>query len=55
VGGCLLTVSTVCKVDYWTLARAIVPFAVLEVVLLFVLVLVPEFSLFLPRWFGLLK
>jgi tripartite ATP-independent transporter DctM subunit len=55
VGGCLLTVSTVCKVEYWALARAILPFAVLEVLLLLVLVLVPEFSLFLPRWFGLLK
>jgi tripartite ATP-independent transporter DctM subunit len=55
VGGCLLAVSTVCKVEYWALARAIVPFAVLEVGLLLVLVLVPECSLFLPRWFGLLK
>ena len=55
VGGCLLTVSTVCKVEYWALARAILPFAVLEALLLLLLVLVPEFSLFLPRWFGLLK
>jgi TRAP-type C4-dicarboxylate transport system permease large subunit len=55
VGGCLLTVSTVCKVEYWALARAILPFAVLEILLLLVLALVPEFSLFLPRWFGLLK
>jgi tripartite ATP-independent transporter DctM subunit len=55
VGGCLLAVSTVCKVEYWSLARAILPFAILEVGLLFVIVLVPECSLFLPRWFGLLK
>ena len=34
---------------------AIMPFALLEIALLMVLVLVPEFSLFLPRWFGLLK
>ncbi len=54
VGGCLLAVSTVCKVDYWSLARAILPFAVLEVLLLVVIVLVPEFSLLLPRMFGLL-
>jgi tripartite ATP-independent transporter DctM subunit len=54
VGGCLLAVSTVCKVDYWSLARAILPFAVLEILLLVVIVLVPECSLFLPRMFGLL-
>lgn len=54
VGGCLLAVSTVCKVEYWALARAILPFAVLEVLLLFVIVLFPECSLFLPRWFGLI-
>ncbi len=53
VGGCLLAVSTVCKVEYWALARAILPFAVAEVLLLLVIVLVPEFSLFLPRMFGL--
>ena len=53
VGGCLLAVSTVCKVEYWALARAILPFAVAEILLLLVIVLVPEFSLFLPRMFGL--
>ncbi|MEO8858306.1 MAG: TRAP transporter large permease [Burkholderiaceae bacterium] len=54
VGGCLLAVSTVCKVDYWSLARAILPFAVLEILLLVVIVLVPACSLLLPRMFGLL-
>jgi len=55
LGGCLLVVSTVCKVEYWALARAIVPFAVLEIILLLAIVLVPEFSLVLPRMFGLLR
>ena len=45
--------STVYKVEYWALARAILPFAVAEILLLLVIVLVPEFSLFLPRMFGL--
>ena len=53
VGGCLLAVSTVCKVEYWGLARAILPFAALEIVVLVVIVLVPDLSLFLPRLFGL--
>jgi tripartite ATP-independent transporter DctM subunit len=53
VGGCLLAVSTVCKVEYWALARAIFPFAIMEVLLLLVIVLLPELSLFLPRTFGL--
>jgi len=54
VGGCLLAVSTVCKVEYWALARAILPFAALEILLLLVIALVPELSLFLPRLVGLL-
>jgi len=53
VGGCLLAVSAVCKVEYWALARAILPFAVIEVLVLAVIVLVPEVSLFLPRLAGL--
>lgn len=55
MGGCLLAVSTVCKVEYWALARAILPFAVLEVLLLVVIVLLPELSLFLPRMVGLVQ
>lgn len=55
LGGCLLVVSAVTKVDYWVLARAILPFAVGEVALLLVIVLVPGCSLFLPRMFGLVN
>ncbi len=53
LGGCLIVVSTVSRVPYWQLARAILPFALVEVAVLALLVLVPELSLFLPRLAGL--
>jgi TRAP-type C4-dicarboxylate transport system permease large subunit len=53
LGGCLIITSTVTGVNYWKLARAILPFAAVEVVVLAILVLVPEISLFLPRIAGL--
>ncbi len=52
LGGCLIVVSTVTKENYWRLARAILPFAAAEVVVLGVLILVPDLSLFLPRAAG---
>ncbi len=52
LGGCLLVVSTVTKVNYWRLSWAILPFAAAEVVVLIALVLFPELSLFLPRLAG---
>jgi tripartite ATP-independent transporter DctM subunit len=52
LGGCLIIVSTVTKENYWRLARAILPFAAAEVVVLGFLILVPELSLFLPRFAG---
>ncbi|MBM6593627.1 TRAP transporter large permease [Microvirga pudoricolor] len=51
-GGVLLIVSSITKGDYWQLNKAVTPFAVILTVLLFVLVLVPELSLFLPRSMG---
>jgi len=53
LGGCLIVVSTVTRVGYWQLARAILPFVAVEVVVLIVLVLVPELTLVLPRAAGL--
>lgn len=53
LGGCLIITSTVTGVNYWKLARAIMPFALVEVVVLILLVLFPEISLFLPRITGL--
>jgi tripartite ATP-independent transporter DctM subunit len=52
LGGCLIVVSTVTKENYWRLARAILPFAAAEVVVLGMLILVPELSLFLPQLAG---
>ncbi|SLN70127.1 TRAP transporter large permease [Oceanibacterium hippocampi] len=52
LGGCLIVTSTVAKVNYWELARAVLPFALAELVVLGCLVLIPELSLFLPRLAG---
>ncbi|PLS21431.1 TRAP transporter large permease [Neptunicoccus cionae] len=55
LGGCLLIVSTVTGVDYWKLARAVLPFVVAEIIALGILVFTPEISLWLPRTLGLWK
>lgn len=55
MGGCLLIVSTVTGVNYWALARKIIPFVLAEIVVLGILVAVPEISLALPRTMGLLN
>lgn len=55
LGGCLLIVSTVTGVNYWKLARAVLPFIIAEIIVLGVLVFVPEITLWLPRSLGLWK
>ncbi|MFZ2100539.1 MAG: TRAP transporter large permease [Oricola sp.] len=52
MGGCLLVVSTVTGVNYWKLARAVIPFVLVQVVVLALLVAVPEISLALPHMLG---
>ncbi len=52
LGGCLLMVTAVTGVNYWVLARAVMPFFVLQIGVLAVLVMVPEISLWLPRQLG---
>ena len=52
LGGCLLVVSTVTGVNYWRLARAIIPFVLVQIAVLFLLIEFPSLSLFLPRAFG---
>jgi tripartite ATP-independent transporter DctM subunit len=52
LGGCLLMVTAVTGVNFWVLARAIMPFFVLQIGVLAVLVMVPEISLWLPRQLG---
>jgi len=54
LGGCLLVVSAVTGVNYWKLARAVIPFVVVQIGVLILLVKVPELSLALPRAFGFL-
>lgn len=53
MGGCLLVVSTVTGVNYWKLARAVLPFVLVQIAVLILLVNVPSLSLALPRAFGL--
>ena len=53
MGGCLLVVSTVTGVNYWKLARAIIPFVFAQIVVLALIISVPTLSLWLPRSFGL--
>lgn len=55
MGGSLMIVSAVTRVGYLELNRAVLPFVLVETALLFVIALVPEISLFLPRQFGLIK
>jgi TRAP-type C4-dicarboxylate transport system permease large subunit len=52
LGAALLVVSTVTKVNYWTIARAVLPFLVVQIALLMVLTFVPALSTALPRAFG---
>ncbi|MFZ1816233.1 MAG: TRAP transporter large permease [Rhizobiaceae bacterium] len=53
LGGCLLIVSTVTGINYWALARRVIPFVIVEILVLGVLMFVPEISLVLPRALGL--
>ncbi|MDX2484934.1 MAG: TRAP transporter large permease [Pseudodonghicola sp.] len=53
MGGCLLVVSAVTGVNYWKLARAVLPFVLTQIVVLVLLVNVPGLSLWLPHAFGL--
>ena len=55
LGGCLLVVSAVTGVDYWSLSRAVLPFIVVETLVLVVITYVPDFTLFLPRLLGFIS
>ena len=54
LGGVMLIVASVTGSSYWALARATLPFVVVEICLLLLIVLVPDITLYLPRLFGLL-
>lgn len=53
IGGVLLILATTVNMNYWRLLRATFPFFVAEVILLFVLTMVPDITLTLPRALGL--
>ncbi|MFN3274205.1 MAG: TRAP transporter large permease [Paracoccus sp. (in: a-proteobacteria)] len=55
LGGVLLILSTVVGIGYWRLVRAVLPFLVVELILLGVLIYVPAISLTLPRYLGLMN
>ncbi|WP_296993975.1 TRAP transporter large permease [Thalassospira sp. UBA1131] len=55
LGGVLLILSTVVDIGYWRLVRAVIPFLVVELILLGVLIYVPDISLALPRYLGLVN
>jgi TRAP-type C4-dicarboxylate transport system permease large subunit len=53
LGGCLIMVSTVTGINYWRLARAVLPFVAVQILVLALLIAVPDLTLALPRAFGL--
>jgi tripartite ATP-independent transporter DctM subunit len=53
VGGSLAVVSAITGENYWSLCRAVIPFLVVESIVLLVLIFVPEISLVFPRYLGL--
>ena len=55
LGGVLLILSTVVNIGYWRLVRAVMPFLLVELILLAVLIYVPALSLALPRYLGLIN
>lgn len=52
LGGCLIVVSAISGENYWSLARATLPFIVVEVLVLLLITLAPWLSLGLPRLLG---
>ena len=52
LGKCLVVVSALTSLNYWRLARAALPFILVQVLLLLALIYFPAISLTLPRLFG---
>jgi TRAP-type C4-dicarboxylate transport system permease large subunit len=49
LGACLIVVSAVTGENYWSLAKATLPFILVEILVLVFIILVPDVSLYLPR------
>lgn len=52
LGKCLVVVSALTSLNYWRLARATLPFILVQVLLLLALIFFPAISLTLPQLFG---
>jgi TRAP-type C4-dicarboxylate transport system permease large subunit len=52
VGGVLFVMTSVSRLKFEAICRAIVPFIVAEIVVLLAVILVPALSTQLPQWFG---
>ncbi|MFK7891401.1 MAG: TRAP transporter large permease [Granulosicoccus sp.] len=52
LGKCLVVVSALTSLNYWRLARATLPFIVVQISLLIALIYFPAISLTLPKLFG---
>jgi tripartite ATP-independent transporter DctM subunit len=53
LGGCLIVVSAISGENYWTLAKATLPFILVEILTLLIITLFPPLSLYLPGLLGL--
>lgn len=54
LGGVVLIISTVTGASYWRLIRATFPFLLIQICVLGILVAMPQISMALPRWLGLM-
>jgi TRAP-type C4-dicarboxylate transport system permease large subunit len=54
LGGSVLVVSAVTGTNYWSLFRWVIPFLLVEICVLLAVILLPEATLFLPKYFGLI-
>ncbi|MBP7615040.1 MAG: TRAP transporter large permease [Steroidobacteraceae bacterium] len=54
LGGAIMLVATITQQNYWGLCKRIMPFVIIEVLILLLIVLFPDLSLVLPRWLGMI-
>ncbi|UCH20781.1 MAG: TRAP transporter large permease, partial [Deltaproteobacteria bacterium] len=52
VGGCLFMAMAIGQLEFGSLVRAIWPFILVEIMVLFLAVYIPELTLTVPRWLG---
>ena len=52
LGKCLVVISAIVKLNYWRLAMAVIPFILVQILVLILLTLIPDICLFLPKLLG---